>query len=319
MEEPEKPGEPITYVGGLGEPPKGRAWPFILLATTPVLLVAAGVVFWNAIQSAGHRAGAAIAPYSIALTGGAWSAAEKIAGVPISFTIEVSNTDKRAIDGLTMTFTRLDPGWSIVGASSSNQAGQIKGKSIFFPARVSGGKSTAITVTLLPSKAMESEIDLTLTPARSTTPARIDVGGGQTITKLTLNGSVRDPVDTDADARFVAIYPPEVSLGSETEWAINVTNTGPVAIDTIRLSFPDIPPGFQFRVITTDSNVLADGRTVLFGTKLPPGAQTILQLGVLPEQSGHYQIPVVVYLGHSATPYRSANGGPQLSIDVTVS
>jgi hypothetical protein len=319
MEEPERPGEPIRYVGGLGPPPRGRAWPFILLAVTPVVLVVLGVVFWNPVQSIGHRAGATIAPYSLALTGGAWSASEKIASVPISFTIELSNTDKRSVEGLTMTFTRLDPGWSIVGASGSNKPGKIKGKSIFFPATIRPGKSAAVTVTLLPSKAMESEINLTLTPAHSSTPARIDVGGGQVITKLTLNGSVRDPVDSDADARFVALYPPEVLKGSETEWDINVTNTGPVAIDTIRLSFPEIPPGFLIRVITTDSEVLPDGKTVLFGTSLPPGGQTILQIGVLPQQSGHYQIPLVVYLGHASGPYRSANGGPQLSIDVTVS
>ena len=308
----------ITYVGGLGEAPRRRMWPFILLGLVPVFLVILGVLLWSPIRSLGRNAGATIAPYSITLTGASWSANQKIVDVPVTFSVGLDNADQRPINGLTLQFTKLDRNWEIVDASSPQSSAQINGSSIVFSDLVKPGSSTTLAVAFIAHKAMDTEIDFTLTPGNSSTPANVQLRDGSVVTTLRLTAKVRDPVESDANARLTAIYDAHITKGEQAIWQIHVANTGPIAINGIRLKFTEIPNGFDFRA-SSDATILPDGQTVQFDTTLPPGGQTILLIGLKPQVSGHYQIPILVYLGQSTAPLSSANGGPPLSIDLTVS
>jgi len=98
VEERDQRGEDITYVGGLGESPKRNVWPFVVLGLIPVVLAATAVALWNPIRSLGRTAGETIAPYSLTLESGGWSSDQKIATVPITLSLTVSNADQRTID-----------------------------------------------------------------------------------------------------------------------------------------------------------------------------------------------------------------------------
>ena len=317
MQDHKQPSEPITYVGGLGEPPKRQVWPFFLLGLIPVVLAVSAVLLWNPIRSLGRSAGNTIAPYSLTLDSGGWSSDQKIATVPITLSLTISNADPRTVNGVTLRFTKLDKAWEIVGASSDNVAGTVQGRAVFFPTVIAPHDSATLAVSLRPSKAMNSQIDFTLTPGHSNTPAKIQLSDGSTTTTLSAGGKVRDPIESDADARLTAFYDPQPSAGALTIWQIHVANTGPITINGIKLRFPQVPPGMELGV-GTNATVLPDGETVEFETSLAPGGQTILQVGVTPHLPGHFLIPVLVYLGNSTQSLSSANGGAPLSIDLTV-
>ncbi|HEY9287656.1 MAG TPA: hypothetical protein VIT43_06505 [Candidatus Dormibacteraeota bacterium] len=318
MQDHTQPNEPITYVGGLGEPPKRHVWPFFLLGIVPVVLAVSAVLLWNPIRSLGRSAGNTIAPYSLTLDSGGWSSDQKIATVPITLSLTLSDADTRTVDGITLRFTKLNSAWEIVGASSGDTAGTVNGNVVFFPTVIAPHDSATLAVTLRPSKAMKSEIDLTLTPGRSKTPAKVQLADGSVTTTLSASGNVRDPMESDADARLTAFYDPQPNSGALTIWQIHVANTGPITINGIKLRFPQVPPGLELGV-GTDATVLPDGQTVQFQTSLEPGGQTVLNVGVTPHLPGHFLIPVLVYLGSSTQSLSSANGGAPLSIDVTVS
>jgi hypothetical protein len=318
MEPPDQPDEPVRYVGGLTDAPRPPAWPYAILASTLVVLVVGGILLWNPIRSIGRSAGETIAPYSLALTAATWSSDQKIVGVPVTFSLTVDNTDKRTIRGLTLHFTQLDPAWKLEGASSARSGGEINGTSIFFGDVVEPGGSATVSVSLLPTMAMDSEIDVTLTPALSRTPAQVALASGRVLTTLPLSAKVREPTVADADARLTAIYDPQVPKETVAIWQIHVANSGPITIDGIRLRFPAGQSAFAFRILPTQATVLSDGQTVQFQTTLPPGGQTILLVGVLPHETGHFQIPIEVFLGQATQSLSAANGGPPLSIDLTV-
>lgn len=318
MQDQNQPSEPITYVGGLGEVPKRSVWPFFLLGITPVVLAVVAVVLWNPIRSLGRSAGETIAPYSLTLDSGGWSSDQKIATVPITLSLTLSNADPRTINGITLRFTKLNSAWEIVGGSSGDTSASVKGNAVFFPTVIAPRDSATLLVTLRPSKAMKSQIDLTLTPGRSNTPAKVQLSDGSVTTTLSASGNVRDPMESDADARLTAFYDPQPGAGALTIWQIHVANTGPITINGIKLRFPQIPPGLELGV-GTDATVLPDGQTVQFQTSLAPGGQTVLNVGVTPHLPGHFLIPVLVYLGNSTQSLSSANGGAPLSINLTVS
>jgi len=318
MEHPEPPAEPVRYVGGMTDAPRPPAWPYALIAGALVLLIAGSVLLWKPIRSLGQSAGQTIAPYSLALSGFKWSSDQKIASVPLTFSLTVDNTDRRTINGLTMHFTRLDSGWRVLDASSANSGGEISGTSIAFADTIPPGGSASLSVELLPTRAMDSQIDFTLTAGHGTTPARVQLGDGSVATTLAIAARVREPTQSDADARLTAIYDPQVAKDGVTFWQIHVANTGPISINGIRLRFPDTQSAFEFEVSSSQATVLPDGRTVEFPTVLPPGGQTILQVGVIPHQTGHFQLPMLVFLGEATQPMSAANGGPPLSIDLVV-
>jgi hypothetical protein len=318
VEQPGEPVEPVRYVGGLTDAPRPPAWPYVVLAGALVVLIVGGVLLSNPIRSIGRRAGETIAPYSLALTSARWLSDQKIAGVPVSFTLTVDNTDQRTVNGLTLNFTQIDRAWKLVSATSGRSDGEINGTSIFFADVIPPGGSATVSVALLPGSAMDSEIDFTLTPGPSTTPARVEVASS-VVTTLALSARVREPTETDADARLTAIYDPQVAKDEVAFWRIHVANTGPIAIKGIRLRLPAAAPeAFEFSYLPSQAKVLADGQTLAFPTTLPPGGQTILLVGVTPHETGHFQIPIEVFLGQATQSISAANGGPPLSLDLTV-
>ena len=318
MEQSDHPAEPVRYVGGLTDAPRPPAWPYVVLAGALLLLVAGGILLWNPIRSVGRSAGSTIAPYSLSLTAVRWSSDQKISGVPVSLSLTVDNTDQRTVNGLTLTFVQLDQAWTVVRASSERSGGEIHGTSIFFADVIPSGGSTTMSVTLLPTAAMDTAVDFTLTPGQAKTPARIGLANGSAAATLALGAKVREPTAADADARLTAIYSPQVQIGQIEQWDIHVANIGPIEIDRIRLGFPaNAGSLFEFRYLTTQAKNLPDG-TLEYSTVLPPGGQTILVIGVVPKETGHWTIPVQVYLGASALRVSAADGGPPLSIDLTV-
>ena len=319
MDHPQPPAEPVRYVGGMTDAPRPPAWPYVLIAGALVLLIAGGVLLWKPIRSLGQSAGETIAPYSLALSAFKWSSDQKIASVPLSFSLTVANSDQRTINGVTMRFTRLDPPWKLLSASSANADGEINGTSIFFADTLPPGGSASLSIGLLPSEAMDSEVDFTLTAGHGTTPARVQLPDGSVATTLAIGAKVREPIQSDADARLTAIYDPQVAKDDVAIWQIHVANTGPISINGIRLGFPDTQSAFEFRVSASQATVLPDGRTVEFPVTLPPGGQTILEVGVIPHQTGRFQIPMLVFLGAATQPMSAANGGPPLSVDLAVS
>jgi hypothetical protein len=318
MDHPEPPAEPVRYVGGMTDAPRPPAWPYVLIAGALVLLIVGGVLLWKPIRSLGQNAGETIAPYSLALSAFRWSSDQKIASVPLSFSLTVANSDQRTIHGVTMRFTRLDAPWKLLSASSANADGAISGTSIYFAGTIPPGGSASLSVGLLPTRAMDSEIDFTLTAGHGTTPARVQLGDGSVATMLAIGARVREPTQSDADARLTAFYDPQVAKDDVAVWQIHVANTGPIAINGIRLRFPDTQAAFEFRVSASQATVLSDGQTVEFPVVLPPGGQTILEVGVIPHQTGHFQLPMLVFLGEATQPMSAANGGPPLSIDLLV-
>ena len=318
MEEQRQDQQPIVYVGGLGEPPRRHVWPYALLGFIPLAVALAVVVFWGPLRSAGRTAGETIAPYSLVLQGGGWSSDTKIATVPDTLSLTLSNADQRPVNGITWRFTKLDQAWQIVAAGSGNTAADVAGNTLFFPIAVPANGSVTFSVTMLPQKATAAEMALTIAPGRGSTPAHIQLPDGSVASTLTIDGKVRNPVESDAAARLTALYNPQPDIGTLTVWSIHVANTGPITINGIRLRFPQIPAGLDLGV-GPEGTVLADGQTVEFSTTLLPGGQTVLQLGVTPHVAGHFVIPVLVYLGKSTVPLSAANGGPPLNIDVTVS
>jgi len=319
MEQPDKPGEPVRYVGGLNDVPRPPAWPYLALAGILVLLLAGGVVLWNPIRSLGRSAGETIAPYSLALTSARWSSEQKITGVPVRLTLTVENADQRTVNGLTLTFIQLDPGWNLVRATSERSGGEIQGTSIFFADVIPPGGSATASITLVPTRAMDTEVDITLTPGQSKSPARVGLANGTAAAAIAFAAKVREPTVADADARLTAIFNPEAPLGQLAQWNVHVANVGPIDIDRIRLRFPSNAGSYlDLTYLPPQAKLLSDGLTLEYPTTLPPGGQTILVIGVVPKQSGHFTFPILVYLGESTLPLSAADGGPPLTIDLRV-
>jgi len=317
VEQPDPQAEPIRYVGGPPNTPRPPAWPYALIAGALVVILVGGVLLWQPIRSLGHNAGEAIAPYSLSLSGFRWSSDQEIANVPLSFSMTVGNLDQRTANGLTLRFVQLDPAWKVLDASSATSAVEITGNSIYFTQTIPPAASISVSVKLVPSKAMASVIGFTLTAGHGTTPARVQLADGSVASTLAVTAKVRAPTQADADARLTAIFDPEIPKGQVAIWQIHVANTGPIDIPGIRLRFPDTQSAFEFSVLPTQASLLPDG-SVGFQTTLPPGGQSILVVGIVPHQSGHFQIPMLVFLGDATQPISAANGGPPLSIELTV-
>jgi hypothetical protein len=65
--------EPVEYVGGLSDAKRPRAWPYLALAGTLVVLLASGLVFRGSILAGGRAFGESFVPYSLSLTASGWS------------------------------------------------------------------------------------------------------------------------------------------------------------------------------------------------------------------------------------------------------
>jgi hypothetical protein len=305
---------PVEYVGGRSDDgPRPRAWPFVAAAAALALVIIAVIVFWGPIRAAGHNAGESLAAYSLALTSARWPSDVQLTGVPTTLAITLQNTDQRTVNGLTLRVATANPGLTVVQAEP---AAEIDGSVIFFPQSIGPGKSETLAITFLAVSPMNGEFDFSLDAAHGTNPAQVLTPDGTVATELAVAAKFRDPTDADANARLVAIYPSQVTTAASNTWVIHVTNTGPIAIRSVSLAFPNPPTGFQLLNASPLPTVEPSGE-LQFDVALPPGAQTSLILEVALHQAGAFEIPAGVYLNGGTTPLTLAPGVTALIFVVT--
>jgi hypothetical protein len=305
---------PVEYAGGLSEDERRpRAWPFVAAAVALAAVIIAVIVFWGPIRAAGRSAGESFASYSMSLTSAKWPSDVQLTGVPTTLAMTLQNTDRRALNGVTLRVATPNPGLTVVQAGP---AAEIGGSAIFFPVSVAPGKSETLSVTFLAVKPMNGEIDFSLAAARGTNPAQVLTPDGTVATELAIAAKFRDPTDADANARLVAIYPSQVTTSASNPWVIHVTNTGPVPIRSVSLAFANPPTGFQLLSASPIPMVQPSGQ-LQFDVTLPPGGQITLILDVALQQAGAYQIPAGVYLNGATTPLSLDPGVTALIFVVT--
>lgn len=306
--------EPVEYVGGLSDAQRPRAWPYVALAVALALVAVGALLFHNQIATGGRALGETVVPYSLDLTASQWSMDEKITGVPVTLTLQVQNTDRRTINGLTIRLIDLDPQLKLTG---TKPAAEIQGTTIFFPEPLAPSKTETLSITLLPGHAGDWRFGVTITPDHGTTAARVQTADGTVLTTLHARAAVRDPKPSDASAQVTARWGPEVPVGGATTWQVMLTNDGPVTIPSVTLGFPEVPAGFELVDAGPQVSLLDDGR-IKFGAPMRPGAQATLTMRLIAHEAGQFQVPIDVYLGDATEPLISAGGGPSLSIDITV-
>jgi hypothetical protein len=318
MEAPPKPDQPITYVGGLGDAPRRKAWPFIAVGALPVLLAVAIIVFWGPIRSLGTGAGKTIAPYSASLVDLSWSSDDIIATVPVDLVIKIQNTDQRTINGLTVRFILVDPVWQVVRATSPNAHGVVEGNAIYFPNQLPPDATLRLSISMRAAKPTENDIGVKLTAGHDGAPINVDLSDGSTANAFRFSAKVRKATEDDAHAQFTAIYDPIDSKDTQTEWRFHVTNTGPIAINEIRLILPPaITASFDLTYYTAQARQLPDG-SLQYLLSLPPGGQIELQTWAVPRVTGHFQFPIGVTLEKSGVPVLAPDGGPPITMDLMV-
>lgn len=306
--------ERVEYVGGLSDAKRPRRWPYFLVGGVLAVALAAGLIFRNNIVAGGHAFGESFVPYSLNLTGSAWSSNDKLTGVPVTLELQIQNADPRTVKGVTVQLTNLSQKLEIQGARPN---AQIDGNSFFFPQVLAPAKSEVLAITLLPTKAGDWRFGVSITPGRGTTPARITTPDGSTATSLLTEASVRDATPADASASVSTTWTPHMTVGGSGNWGISLTNDGPIAISSVTLGFPQVPAGFEIVSAGPQASVLPDGR-LRFVTSIAPGAQGTVSMSLIAHQAGSFQVPINVYLDDATDPLVSSTGGPLVNLDISV-
>jgi len=306
--------EPVEYVGGLSDAKRPRAWPYLLLAGGLVVALAAGLIFRNSIAQSGHAFGESFVPYSLNLTGSAWSSNDKLTNIPVTLELQIQNADPRTVHGLTLRLTNLSQKLEI---QSAKPGAEINGSSFYFPQVLAPTKSEVLEITLLPTKAGDWHFGVTITPGRGTTPARVTTADGSSATSLVTEASVRDATPADASASVSTTWTPHMTVGGSGNWDISLSNDGPIAIRSVTLGFPQVPAGFEIVSAGPPASVLPDGR-LRFVTDIAPGSQGTVSMSLIAHQSGSFQVPINVYLDDATDPLMSSTGGPIVNLDITV-
>ena len=218
--------EPIEYVGGQPEGKKPRLWPYALMSAVLLLVLVGGsIVFWAPVQTLGRSLASEVVPYSVEVDG-RWSDNEKVVGGPVNMNLNVRNTSNRGIDGITLRMRGLTPGWTVLGAKPD---AEVKGESIFFRGPLSGGQSEALEVRLMPLRAGQSSIQLTLSAGNSTRPMRIktpDGGSDKESNGLNASVTVREATPADIAIRPRLYFATKILAGKETSWDLRIENAG---------------------------------------------------------------------------------------------
>jgi hypothetical protein len=302
------------FVGGLGDVKRPSSWPFLVLAAGLVGLVLATVLSWGQLKTAGRAMGDALLPYSVEANGG-WASQDIVTGSSVNLWLKIKNSDVRAINGVTVR-TKKTPGhWKILGARPD---GQIKGESVFYPAVLKPGASAELVMSLLPVKAGEGNIQMTLTPGNGTMPMQVRVSSTTTTQVVVFEASPRDPTDSDAAVSLLANYDQDVAIGVPITWRIRIQNAGPVRIKSVTLNLANLPRSFEFTSAEPAAMFVGGASTVRFGEAFEPGERGVIAVSLIPHARGKFHIPVEVYLSDSAEPVAPSGGGPALTFDVNV-
>lgn len=170
-------------------------------------------------------------------------------------------------------------------------------------------------ISLLPTKAGEGNIEMTLTPGHSTQPMQVN----SRTNVVVFEASPRDPNDSDAAVSLQATYDQEVTIGTPVTWRIRVQNAGPVRIRSVTLNLAALPHSFELTSAEPAATVATTAMSVRFGASFDPGERGIIAVSLIPHAKGKFHIPVEVYLSDATDPVAPSTGGPALSFDVNVS
>jgi len=275
--------QPVEYVGGQPEAKRHNVWPYAVAGVLVLGLLAAGsVALWQPMRSSGRALGDLLVPYSVAVEG-QWLEDEKVVGRPSELSLELRNTDSRGLNGFTLRLKGLAPAWSVLSATAD---GQVSSDSVFFPAAIGPGETKAVSVKFMPNQAGRSRFQLTFAPGHGTTAMRLN---NQT-SVLNANTVVRDARPTDLVIRATLYKFPLVAVDRESNWDLQVENTGNIRITSITVRFADLPRSFEVTSTSPDATVSGDGRLVRFPTTLDPGQRTTVSVHFRPHSTGQYHV-----------------------------
>ncbi|HYM49703.1 MAG TPA: hypothetical protein VET65_03930 [Candidatus Limnocylindrales bacterium] len=307
--------EPIEWIGGQPEGARPKRWPYALLPLGLIGLVAASALSWTAIRSTGQAVAEAVVPYTVSVQG-AWSSQDKVVGGPLSMMLTINNTDPRKLPGMTLRLKGLHPGWQIIGAGPS---AQITGDAIYFSSLVAPGKSEDLTVNLMPVKAGDSQIQLTLSAGRSTNAITMKTSATSQGTLLNAPASVRAATSSDLAVTPQLLYVRDLSLNTDASWDVQVQNAGVIRITSVTVAFPGLPSSFELTTTNPAAKIDPTAGTVRFATALDPGAGETLTVHFTPHAAGTFHVAAQLYLSDEPDPIVLPNGDRAVNFDVTVS
>jgi hypothetical protein len=306
--------EPIEWVGGQPEGARPRRWPYALVPIALIVMVGASALAWGSIRSGGRVVADSVLPYTVGVNG-KWSAQDMVVGGPISMTLTIDNTDPRKLQGMTLRLKGLNPGWQIIGAAPSAQIGS---DTIFFSQLLAPGKSEDLTVKLMPTKAGASQIQLSLSPGRTTRSITMKTSATAQGTTINAQASVRDATATDLSVQPQLLYVPTLGVGTDATWDVQIQNLGTVRITSVTVAFPVLPPSFQVTTTSPAAAISNGGKNVRFATILDPGDGETLTVHFVPHTSGTFHVAAQLFLSDQPDPIVLPNGDRAVNFDVTV-
>jgi len=303
----------IEYVGGQPERPPVRPWG--LLAVVPaVLIMGLGVVLVGpGLAEAGRSLGQGAFPYTVQVRG-TWSAADQVVGSPADLVLDVKNTDRRSLNGISIHLSGLSPRWTLTGASPD---GQITGTTVRFAQVLRPGESETLQLHLLAIQAGASTLRLNMTPA----------GGGQTIRLVTDTGAarglsaavtVREATATDLGARPKLYYNDANLVNEAALFRMHIDNSGVVRITSVTVRFSQLPGSFELQSSQPAGRLSSDGRSVTFPITLDPGQGIDLNINYVPHQTGAYPVSIQFFLQDQTTALVLDDGTQAIDVPITV-
>jgi hypothetical protein len=303
----------IEYVGGQPDRPPVRPW-WLLAVVPAVLLLGLGVVVAGpGLADAGRSLGQGAFPYSLEVRG-TWSAADQVVGSPADLMLDVKNTDRRSLNGISIHLSGLSPRWTLTGASPE---GQITGTTVRFPQVLRPGESETLQLHLLAIKSGASQLKLSMTPA----------GGGQTIRLITDTGSarglsasvtVRDATVTDLAAKPKLYYNDANLVNEASLFRMHIDNSGVVRITSMTVRFSQLPGSFELQSSQPAGRLSADGRSVTFPISLDPGQGMDLNINYVPHATGAYRVSIQFFLQDQTAPLVLDDGTQAIDVPITV-
>jgi hypothetical protein len=305
--------QPIEYVGGEPERPRGRPW-WVLAVVSAGLVLGLGVVLAGPglVASARSLSQEAL-PYTIQVRG-TWSAPDQVVGGPVSLLLEVKNTDSRALRGITVRFSGLSPRWMVLAASPD---GQVNQATIYFSRTLAPGESESLQVHLLPIQSGQSVIRLSLAPERSGKAMRLVTASGIARGLIT-TVSIRDAGPGDLAVTPHLFYTDPNLVNESSLFKTHVDNTGAVRITSLTIRFAQLPASFELQSTQPSATAGADGHSVVFPLTLDPGTGADLSVYYVPHRTGTYHVSLQFFLQGQADPVVLSDGTTSIDVDVAV-
>jgi len=297
--------QPVEFVGGAGDTPRPKVWPYFVLGGVLVALVTAAIVLWGPIKAAGRGVGETVSPYSITITGG-WATSDKITGVPNHLILTITNGDIRTVPGLTVQVRSVSGQWFLLSATPH---AVMDGNDAFFPDTIQNGKSETINLKLLPPlKAGVDDVHLAFLAGRS----------GSAIERVVAPAQVRELEPTDVNVTLTTLYDKSIPINTPAIWYIGLENTGLVATKTVKVTFVDLPDTVKIDAQSRPAVSSDNGKTLTFDDALAPGDKDVIGIQVTPSAAGTLQVTALVYIDNARDPVLLASGASPVRFIVKV-